>query len=169
MAVITATIPRDLDWLPDDTLELYVGTENAADLASSTPAGGTLVAEISPWPGGVGKGGLGAPGLALGEFILGNNPGDGRMLGEPGSVLGYGQLSIAMPAPAVIEYEYHATDKCATLPVGVSIVDAAGNRTTGPEDVVQLEDPPIGARSPAVAATANPGEVRLSWTASPDV
>ena len=74
-----------------------------------------------------------------------------------------------MAGPAVITYEYYPTDKCATLPLGVSIVDAAGNRTTGPEDTVQLADPPIGARSPAVAATANPGEVRLSWTESPDV
>ncbi len=167
MAIIRVRVPRDNDWKPTDRLQLYVGSPGAADLASSTPAGGELVLEQSPWPdGGAARAGLGA--LPLGEGRLGNTPG-GYGLGE--GELGQGPLGINNPPRVVLEHEYFAAgdDKTETLPIGVKIRDEAGNTSTLLETVVQLADPPKGVHDLTFAGTGTGGELRLSWTASPDV
>ncbi len=42
MARIRLSVPKIGSWQDDDRLVVLVGTENAADLASSTPPGGTV-------------------------------------------------------------------------------------------------------------------------------
>ena len=51
MARLTARIPIEPNWVERDKLLLKVGSENAANLAASTPAGGTTVAQASARPG----------------------------------------------------------------------------------------------------------------------
>lgn len=60
-------------------------------------------------------------------------------------------------------------DKCAVLPIGVDAADAPGNDSAEFETWVQLNDAPDAATDPLLAATANPNEALLTWTASPDV
>lgn len=67
------------------------------------------------------------------------------------------------------DFGYSPTDKCATLPVGVILEDAAGNQQTVLQTTVALRDPPRAPGRPSVAATANPGEATLAWAASPDL
>ena len=65
-----------------------------------------------------------------------------------------------------------AQDKSAVLPLGVEVVDAAGNASDPYEGFVQLADPPAPAGRPTVAATANPptpGEALITFSPSPDV
>lgn len=112
-------------WLPTDTIRVYRGTENAADLASS--------ASVQL----VGRAKVG--GAATGSIIA-------------------------------IEFDHVAQDKCGTLPIGVAVKDQAGNEhPSRKEGLMPLMDPPIPPGRPDVAATANPGEALLSWTASPDL
>jgi len=49
MAILKPTITVDPDWVATDRLKLYIGSEGAADLASSTPAGGTLLGTFRPY------------------------------------------------------------------------------------------------------------------------
>jgi hypothetical protein len=160
------TIPRDIDWLPDDQVEMWIGTENAADLANSTPAGGALATSQSPWPGGAGRGGWGAG--TWGDFVYGSDP-EGFGYGDAGVVWGYGAWGVNLAPPIEVEHDYYPADKCALLPVGVRIKDPAGNRSAVVEDLLQLADPPRGIRNLAAAATGNPNEVQMSFTESPDV
>lgn len=164
MSDFTVRVPRDFDWLPSDQVELLLGSENAADLATSTPAGGTVVADISPWQDGIERGGLGAD--PLGEAPLGFSS-IGYGLGE--GELGFGALGINDAPRLIIEHTYRPTDKCASIPVGVQIRDKPGNVQSGPETTATLADPPKGARGLATAATASPREVQLTWTESSDV
>lgn len=164
MAKITTRIPRDLDWRADDALELYVGDENVADLASGDPAGGVLVVSQSPWPENAERGGLGFG--ALGDDPLGYST-IGYGLGE--GELGYGALGIDEAPRVLIEHVVHPVDKCADLPVGVLITDLHGNDSALVETVAQISDPPRGARGLTVASTETPGEVSISFTESPDV
>ena len=56
MAFLEARVPMDMDWLDTDVLQMWVGSEGAANLAASTPAGGSLLAEQLVWPGGADRG-----------------------------------------------------------------------------------------------------------------
>lgn len=164
MATIRIKLITLLSWQPGDVLRLYAGSENAASLAASTPAGGVLVAEVEPWPAGVARGGLGTG--ALGGAPLGySSEGFGLGVGE----LGFGALGVNDVPRTTLEYEHLADDVCATLPVGVCIADAAGNESTKAEAVLQLSDPPQGARNLRVGSTGNIGEALLTWTPSKHV
>lgn len=142
MADLTIRVPVRSNWIESDHVQLFIGTENAADLAASTPAGGTKVNDQSARPGNV-QGGFGQGQFGAGPF------------GGAHTV--------------VIKHTYRSTDKCASLPIGVKVVDQAGNVSAVYETVKMLADPPRGARGLAIAATANTNEAKLSWTASPDI
>ncbi len=173
MAKLTLTIPIDPDWSADDLLQLLIGTENAADLAASTPSGGTVEREVAVFAnpamrGGWGFGSWGGPdddGIDGNHFTWGGVPphawGDASW--------GSGAWWQGFYPDIVIEHDYDPTDKCATLPVGVRTRDQAGNVSAAVEQVVQIEDPPIGARNLAVVTTGSKNEARLTWTESPDV
>ncbi len=145
MARITVRVPVRSTWSITDRLRLYLGTENAASLAASTPAGGTLAAEV--------------PARGDGAAVYGWGEGEWGEGGWGGS---------AFPR-AVLVADYLSTDKCAQLPLGVRVIDAAGNESDVYEGAAQLADPPIGARDLTVEPTDDPLEALLSWTASPDV
>lgn len=164
MATIRALIDRDGAWPPDTRLRLMAGTENAASLAASTPAGGAAVAEIPAWASLFDHGGLGAGGL--GEFPLGL---DAEVLGLGLGELGFGELGLRDEVRAVLERRIHPADVCCLLPIGILALDAAGNASLVTETVAEIADPPQGARGLAAAATANPGELALSWTESEDL
>ncbi|MEO0966691.1 MAG: hypothetical protein AAFY08_16485, partial [Planctomycetota bacterium] len=73
-------------------------------------------------------------------------------------------------------YRYASDDPCARLPVGVALVDAAGNVSPLAETVAQLADPPAGVNDLAVSAAddgppdgAIAGAADLAWSPSPDV
>lgn len=68
-----------------------------------------------------------------------------------------------------IDYEYEPDDKCATLPLGLAIEDPNGNRSSVDEDVVQIEDRPLGVGRPTATGTGNPNEATIAWTLSEDV
>lgn len=75
-----------------------------------------------------------------------------------------------------VTFEHRLTpdDPCAALPVGVALVDAAGNASLATEQIVTLADPPAGVNDLAVAIAddgggAIAGAADLAWTASPDV
>ena len=126
MAIITiqVTVPGG-GWADTDTIELLVGSEDAADPAASTPTGGRVV--------------------------------DRRKVGQ------------AQPADVILLTHTHAaSDKCATLPVGVTLTDAAGNTSAITETTVQLADPPQGVARPDISSDGS-GEITLTWLASPDV
>ena len=107
---ITVTVPGG-GWADDDKVQLFVGSENAADLAASTPTGGTQV--------------------------------DERRVGqaEAGDTI-------------ELTHTHHSDDKCATLPVGVKLEDAAGNVSAVTETTVQLADPPEGVGQPDISSAA---------------
>lgn len=164
MAEITLTVPINLDWPQDAALVLYLGSENAADLANSQPAGGTEVASVPAWPGGTERPKLGD--AVLGETLLGVEA-TGYKLGD--GLLGAGVLGQNDVPPAVLRYAYDPDDVDATLPVGVAVRDGAGNESAKLETTVQLADPPAPATDAAVGSTGNANEARLSWAASADV
>lgn len=122
---INVTVPAG-GWADDDKVLLYVGDENAADLAASTPAGGRLV-----------------------------------------KTLPVGQATAAGTVIA-IRHTHNTTDKCATLPYGVKLKDAAGNVNTLTEDVAQLADPPAGVGRPGVTSGKS-GQAVFTWLASTDL
>lgn len=124
MSERTINVVVDAGWSPTDILQLYRGSENAADLASSSSV------------------------VRVDRKRVGN--------ASVGSVIS-------------MTFDYSPADLCAALPVGVSVVDAAGNESTKTEILLQLNDPPTPPGRPDVAATANPGEAQLTWTASPDL
>lgn len=126
MASIKLTIPVHASWGSTDQLLVYKGTENAANLAASTPTGGSQAASREV--------GSAAPGSDI-EITIGHSP----------------------------------TDRCAVLPVGVIVKDAAGNTQAVLDTTIALMDPPRGPGRPDVAATASAGEATLTWTASPDL
>jgi len=160
---ISARVHRDLDWLPTDQLRLKVGSEGAASLSASSPAGGTVVQEVDAWPRQL-RGGLGDG--PLGEEPLGYST-VGYGLGVGG--LGYGALGVNDAPRVELEHEHLPTDVTAVLPIGVTVIDEAGNESSVLETVVAINDPPKGARGLGAAGTGTPGEVALSWTESPDV
>ena len=164
MALIAAKTTVDLDWLENDVLQLFVGTEDAADLASSTPAGGTMVLEQDVWANNAQKGGLGMGQLGLAPLGF-SSVGFGLGEGE----LGFGALGINDVPRALVEHHYDPTDKCAALPVGVKVRDRGENVSAVIEKRIQLADVPKGARSVTIAGTGSPREARLTWTASADV
>ena len=164
MARLAVKIPRRLAWAASDVLEVHIGSENAASLAASTPSGGSKVAELPAWGDEFVRGGFGGGGFGGGSFGFASG-GYGFGMGE----FGYGEFGLHDAPRAVIEFDYSSSDKCATLPVGVKVRDACGNVSDVFETVVQLHDPPRGARNLQVAATASPLQARLTWDKSPDV
>jgi len=147
MARIIARVPRKIPWLPSDTLQLWIGSENVASLAASTPAGGTLATEVLAWGQGDAQDGYG---WGQGEW-------------------GYGEWGNHNAPRAELEAEYTSADKCATLPVGVKVVDACGNVSVVFETTIQIHDPPQGARDVQVVANENTLEALVTWDESQDV
>lgn len=167
MATLRITIPPDSSWSDSDRVQLFIGTENAADLASSAPAGGAMVLQQPVWPGGYEPGGLGVD--PLGVAPLGDTL-QGLGLGE--SPLGATPLGAASDPEIEIEYVHHAVLVCATLPFGVKVIDTAGNATVAVEGVAVIADYPDGVRNLQAAAAAAPGNENkclLTWTESPHV
>jgi len=122
MAIINITVSPDPQWSPGDELLLCIGSEGAADLASSTPAGG-------------------------------------REFNRQKVIDGL-----------TISATYQPTDKCALLPVGVKVRDAAGNVSAVAETIVQLQDVPEGPSNLRVSQdTPGSGIAQLAWDASPDL
>ncbi|MEO0477712.1 MAG: hypothetical protein AAF085_17340 [Planctomycetota bacterium] len=122
----TIEVPVDPSWQPDHKLRLYKGTEGAADLASSTPAGGSPFRDMT-----------------IGKAEAGSN--------------------------YKISFDHRASSACTQLPIGVSCIDGAGNESAKVELLIDISQPPEPPGRPDVAATVNPGEAQLSWTASPDL
>jgi hypothetical protein len=75
----------------------------------------------------------------------------------------------AVGSKLTITFQYRASSVCATLPIGVSCVDAAGNESALLEDVKSIAASPQAPGRPSVASTGTPGEARLTWLASPDL
>lgn len=163
MALIIARVPRKIAWSITDQLQLWLGTENAASLAASTPTGGRLAAQVPAWGEGDAHGGFGSEGFGEGGF------GGGGTYGFGDGEFGYGEFGIHDAPRAVLEAQHQSVDKCATLPVGVIVVDACGNASVLFETIAQIHDPPIGARDLTVTPTENTLEALLTWTESPDV
>lgn len=123
--------PKVGAWADDDQLVVLVGTLNAADLASSTPAGGTEHARVD-----------------IADALT----------ADGGDV--------------VIEIDYSATPgTCGTLPVGIALEDALGNRsiTWEYQGILNVRTAPIGVSRPTAAATANPNEAQLAWEGSESI
>ncbi len=148
MADLQIKIPRNPSWPVDTQLELRLGTEDASSLAASTPAGGVVVLTIPAWgPGGV---------LKQEEIGLG------------GGELGEGGLGGPEYPRAVLRYTYLPSKASCRLPIGISAVDEAGNRSGVLEAVLEINDPPQGARRLVAAPGASPGQVGLTWQRSKD-
>jgi hypothetical protein len=164
MALIRVKVQRLSTWSPTDRLRLYIGTENAASLAASTPAGGTMVMDVPAFdgPSGSEKGGLGFEQLDQAIDVEGAPAVDAGELDRE-------ELDVLALPRKVIEYRYFPGNRSATLPIGVKRADAAGNESAVVETVVQLADTPRAPRNVVAHATVNAGEVRLTWTQSPDV
>lgn len=152
MANLSARVLSDKDWAADDALRLLVGTEDAADLAGSTPSGGTAVQEQPAWPGDGATRSASGGGYGWGE-------------GE----WGMGWFGVNEHPRALLEHSYSPADKCSVLPIGVVSVDVSGNVSPVVETLVQLRDIPVGARDLEIEATENTNEARLTWTESTDV
>lgn len=165
MIQLTVAVPRDLDWPLDTKLQLFIGSENAASLAASTPSGGTQVDELRPWGDGDIKGGFGQG--AFGEGAFGE---EGGAYGFGEGPFGEGPFGNDLP-DVQFTYRYNRTLVCCSLPFGVKAVDDAGNASAVAEGVVVIEDYPQGVRDFAIAAVAGPtpNKVGLSWTESLDV
>jgi hypothetical protein len=165
MATLRFRIGRKTSWQASDRLLLVLGSEGAADLASSTPAGGTVVQVVEPWPnGGQTKGGWGAGRWGQGQWGLGP-----LTWGWGAGEWGQGAWGGSMVPRLVIDHVYRPTDVCTTLPVGVKLRDLAGNVSTVLETVVSISDPPKGTRDLRAVATVNDLEVRLTFTQSPNL
>ncbi len=126
MSKRTVKVTVEPTWLPGYTLRLYRGTENAGNLAASTPSGGVVVTTQK-----------------IGNAVAGS------------------QITLS--------FQHRAKDIVGLLPVGVTCVDEAGNESPVLETIIQLADPPEPPGRPDVAGTGNPGEVTLTWAASPDL
>lgn len=163
MAELSAKVNRDLDWTEQDKLRLRIGSENAASLAASTPAGGTVVDEQQAWEGGM-RGGFGADPFGQAPFGF-SQVGYGFGEGE----FGCGAFGINDAPRVQLSHRYRPDDVCAVLPIGVDVVDEYQNASSIVETRVGLNDSPDGIRDLAIAATATPLEARLSWTQSPHV
>ncbi len=163
MAAVKVTIPRKASWSTQDKLVLFKGTENAASLAASTPAGGTRIDDRPAWEAGERRGrGSGV----RGQGLRGYGPGSGvRGLGHRGD----GLRGLLAAERVTLEHRHNATDVCAQLPVGVKVEDEAGNLSTVVEAVASIKDRPRGPRNLAVGSTGNKNEARLTWTGSPDI
>ncbi len=161
MASISVSVPVDKDWQLDDELELLIGSENAASLAASTPAGGTSVSTTPATvnPGGFGAGEFGAAAFGYDDVTPGFGAGD----------FGLTEFGENDESQRVLEHRYLPADTLAVLPVGVRLVDPVGNASALIETLVGLADLPQGASGIAVASTGNTNEARLTWTESPDV
>jgi len=167
MATLRYKISRLGSWQTSDKLQLVVGTEDAANLAGSTPAGGTVVREVEPWPNaGQTQGGWGA-GL-WSEFLWGVGPLTWPW-GADASEWGGGVWGGSLIPRLIVDVVYRPTLVCCTLPVGVKLRDLAGNISTVLESLVTIKDPPIGARNLRVASSGDALEARLTFTQSPHV
>lgn len=168
MADLRLQIKRRLAWPADAQLELWLGSENAVDLAASSPAGGTLARTVDVWPSEAARGGWGV-GAAWGQFTWSSNPAGGVGWADSDVVWGQGLWGWTLLPDLVISHEYRPTDVCAALPLGVRVRDSVGERSDVLEGVALLNDAPRGARNLQVAATDNDNEALLSWSASPHV
>jgi len=162
--LITLRVQPDESWGPDSVLELWIGTEGAASLAASTPAGGTKVSERRVWPdrdecSGWGRGQLGLG--ALGTFTHAYGLGHGEL----------GRFPFGGPCapPRVLNYKYNATNPCANLPVGAKIVGANGVSSAVYEELIELSQRPRAISALTVAKSYIPYYAKLTWSASPDV
>jgi hypothetical protein len=170
MATLRVKVGRKTTWLASDRLLLVLGSEGAADLAGSTPAGGTVVQTVEPWPNnGQTKGGWGAG--RWGSWVAEPRR-HGWGLGPLTWRFGQGEWSQgawggSMPPRLVIEHVYRPAGACTTLPLGVKLRDVAGNVSDVLETVVEISDPPKGARDLRAVATVNDLEIRLTFTQSP--
>ncbi len=142
---ITLDIPRDASWGAADRLRVFVGTEGAADLAGSTPPGGTAVMDVL-------VGALAGDYAAWGDGAWGN--------GAWGVAMAPDLMAVVQHQPAAVQ---------GSLPVGVAAADLAGNVSAVDEIVVTWNLPPAGPRNLAVSATGNVGEAKLMWDLSVDV
>jgi hypothetical protein len=165
-------LPVQASWDTTAQVRLLVGSENVGTLAASTPSGGSLITQVPAWPGGgadrggFGSGGFGAEPFGLDGFASQHPFGSG-----PFGVNPFGCNEIP---PLAIPFQLFPADKCASVPIGIRVVDAAGNVSAVIEQLLWLADPPVGAHDLAVApiivsSSPVPGEVRLTWTLSPDV
>jgi len=124
MAKLKITFAIKTQWTAEDRLRILRGSENAMDLASSTPAGGRVIHEV-------------AVPVEQDSFSY--------------------------------QFEYQPDNKCAWLPLGAAVVDAAGNQSMIAESLAPMHDPPRGARDLVITPTGTPGEATLTWTQSPDL
>lgn len=163
MATLTVRVPREISWSTAHRLRLRVGSEGASSLSASTPAGGMVVAEVRPWqdlqPAGLGLGALGSESLGF--------PSEGPGLGE--GELGYGALGLDEQPRVALSADLRPVDRLARLPVGVDVVDGAGNVSAVVEQLVELSDVPAGVRDAQISAGASAGMARVTWTRSSNV
>lgn len=164
MSLIRVKVMTDVDWSLSDRVELWLGSENAASLAASTPSGGRMVLEVPAWGDAGVKGGFGADPFGGVPFGF-SQGGYGFGLGE----FGFGAFGTSDVPRVRLEYHYPPSDKCATLPVGVKVRDLAGNRSNVIETIATFHAPPRPARRLTVHRTLNILEALLRWEASPDV
>ena len=164
MALLAIAIPRSTAWPRDARLRLYAGTENAADLAGSTPAGGTLVVDQPAFAADEELGGFGEGGFGDGLF---GDAGPGWGFGD--GALGDGLFGDNDLPPARLSYRHIPTLRECSLPVGAKVLDADGNESAVVETLAAIADPPRNPRDVVASATVNAGEVKLDWTPSPDV
>lgn len=169
MASLSVKIRAREAWDPKGKLRVYVGTENVASLAESDPPGGALAHEQAAWPQLAEQGGFGAPGTQFGA--PGSTFDSFTILcgfGYPGSDMSSFDFGRGCIPPRVLKFPYTPKDINASLPVGVSFVDSAGEESAVVETLVQIADPPRGASN--LRATQDiPRNVNLLWDPSPDI
>jgi len=105
-------------------------------------------------------------GSAAGLSLANSTPSGGQVLLE--QVVG--SLADADPAAIVeLSASHRPAGGCGVFAVGATVRDAAGNVSPVFETFGEIADHPRGVTTLPLAATANPNEATLSWTASPDV
>lgn len=163
MASLSVRVPRDINWTPAHRVRLRVGSENAASLAASTPAGGTLLTEARPWQEIAPAGWLIDP---LGAAPLGY-PAEGLGLGQ--GDLFYGALGLSEAPRVLLQATVRPVDKLCRLPVGVDVIDEAGNVSAVVEQLIELSDLPRGVRRVTIEPGPSAGQAIVRWTRSADV
>jgi hypothetical protein len=96
---------------------------------------------------------------------------------DPAGGTEYARVSVADALDAegddlVIEIDYSVDPgTCGTLPVGIAIEDAHGNRSATWEyqGILNVRTPPVGVGRPTAEATENPGEALITWTGSESI
>lgn len=158
MPRITLSTLPDFDWVASDELLLMVGDENAADLASSTPAGGVEKTRVPAWGSSHLRSGFGKGPFGRTPFGY-STSGFGFGLG------GFGTGAFGTNNAPLVEISatVFTTDPTAVLPVGVKAADQPGNVSSVSETLVGLNEPPRGARNLTVSGRVLPGEAALNW------